>query len=507
MDDKSGYDHVALSESSATFFGLEWQGWYFVFRTIPFGWKASAYLYHTIGLAATCTSYVRSLRVHCSQYIDDRHVGHLSVSRKSLVVPWLWSDLELAEAAVFICAAVLVSLGYFLGLSKSTLIPSRFVRFLGVLVNSELGAFILPMDKKEKFALLREHILSKRTVSVKTLQRLAGKISSFCIAVPAPRLYAREIYRLVKVSGDLREEIHYWRFLDSWEGYLPWLPEHHVHLKVFSDASDFAWAGVICAPGSPSITTRDFWPSVMRHLPFVVKEARALINVLKAGKSLVSNARVDVHTDSLPFLPSWQNQGGKRKLLNDTLKVLHETVLADNSTLSFYLVPSQSNIADPPSREFSDSDCMLSEQPWRRVEQHFGPHTLDLMSLDSNVQVNFQGRPLRHFTPLFTPQSCGVNLFAQSIDHTENAYVFPPFALVGPVLKFLLKSRVNFSIVVPRLFPLPFWWPVLSTHAQEHITLGRKGESDILLFPSSNGNFTTRPLQWDLLVFRVPKSV
>ena len=33
LDDKSGYDHVTLSEDSYTFFGLEWQGWYFVFRT------------------------------------------------------------------------------------------------------------------------------------------------------------------------------------------------------------------------------------------------------------------------------------------------------------------------------------------------------------------------------------------------------------------------------------------------------------------------------------------
>ena len=57
MDDKSGYDHVKLSPTSRTYFGLEWCGWYFVYNTIPFGWKASAYLYHTIGMAAT--SYAR----------------------------------------------------------------------------------------------------------------------------------------------------------------------------------------------------------------------------------------------------------------------------------------------------------------------------------------------------------------------------------------------------------------------------------------------------------------
>ena len=162
---------------------------------------------------------------------------------------------------MFICAAVLVSLGNFLGFSKSTLIPSRIAKFLGFLVNSELCAFILQADKKETFAALREHVLSNRTVSIKTLQRLAGKISSFCIAVPAARLFAREIcratagflksYRLIKFAGVLKKEIEFWRFLDSREGHLSRLPEHHVCLKVFSDASDFARGGIISILGDP----------------------------------------------------------------------------------------------------------------------------------------------------------------------------------------------------------------------------------------------------------------
>ena len=60
-------------------------------------------------------------------------------------------------------------------------------------------------------------------------------------------------------------------------GHLPWLPEYHVCLKVFSDASDFAWGGIISIPGSPPFKTRDYWKPEMLHLPIVVKEARALV--------------------------------------------------------------------------------------------------------------------------------------------------------------------------------------------------------------------------------------
>jgi len=84
MDDKSGYDRVELSEESRKYFGLQWQGWYFVYNTIPFGWKGSAYVYNSIGMAAT--SYIRSLGVPCSQYIEDRHIGQLSPSPESQLV-------------------------------------------------------------------------------------------------------------------------------------------------------------------------------------------------------------------------------------------------------------------------------------------------------------------------------------------------------------------------------------------------------------------------------------
>ena len=511
MDDKSGYDHVEISEESRKYFGLQWQGWYFVYNTIPFGWKGSAYVYHSIGMAAT--SYIRSLGVPCSQYIDDRHVGQLSPPPESRASAEDWSDLEFANAAIFIAAFVLISLGYFIGLSKSSLIPARVVKFLGFLVDSQLCAFLLPEDKKIKFATLREHILANREVSVKTLQRLAGKISSFCIAVPAALLYARDIFRstagftrssrLVRVTGALRKEIEHWRFLDSWEGCLPWLNEKHVVVKISSDASNSGWGGSIVSPGLPPFEVRDYWTSDTRSHPIVVKEALAFVNTLQAGKSLVTNARVDAHTDSLAFLQSWEKQGGRNVQLNDALKKLHETAFALNAVISLKYVPSSANPADPPSRVLSDLDCTLSRKAWRELEQKFGPHTIDLMSLDSNAQIDSKGKTLRHFTPFFTPHSLGVNVFAQTISPAENAYVFPPFVLVGPLLRFLLESELCFSIVVPKLYPLPFWWPILVSRSHARLQLGSKEDLGILLFPSRNASFESRPLPWDLFAFRV----
>ena len=73
-DDKSGYDHLLPTPTSTTMFGLRWDG-YFEYASLPFGWKAIAYVYHSTDLVAT--SYIRTLKVPCSQYINDRHNGKL----------------------------------------------------------------------------------------------------------------------------------------------------------------------------------------------------------------------------------------------------------------------------------------------------------------------------------------------------------------------------------------------------------------------------------------------
>lgn len=70
LDDKSGYDNLFMSESSKPLLGFQWGGHYFCCNTLPFGWKNSAYVYHTKNLHAM--SYLRNKAVSSLLYIDDR---------------------------------------------------------------------------------------------------------------------------------------------------------------------------------------------------------------------------------------------------------------------------------------------------------------------------------------------------------------------------------------------------------------------------------------------------
>ncbi|KAK3742380.1 hypothetical protein QZH41_002606 [Actinostola sp. cb2023] len=127
LDDKSGYNHILLEEPSRAFFGLQWKGWYFVSNTIPFGWKLSAWIYHSTGLVAN--HFFRSIGIPSSLYIDDRHIGELQLGTPGTIplsaTPRDRTKLTNAQDAVYVVAYTLSHLGYTLGLPKCVLTPQK----------------------------------------------------------------------------------------------------------------------------------------------------------------------------------------------------------------------------------------------------------------------------------------------------------------------------------------------------------------------------------------------
>ena len=78
---------------------------------------------------------------------------------------------------------------------------------------------------------------------------------------------------------------------------------------------------------------------------------------------------------------------------------------------------------------------MLTPEMWLYLKRFFGPHSFDLMSLDSNCQRDRNGNALLHLTSLHllpTPGPARVNVFVNPLPARQNICVFPPFTLVVP---------------------------------------------------------------------------
>ena len=125
------------------------------------------------------------------------------------------------------------------------------------------------------------------------------------------------------------------------------------------------------------------------------------------------------------------------------------------------------------------------------------------MALPDNVRYDRAGRPLRFFSRFPCFQALGTNVFSQHIQVNENAYVFPPFVLFGPLIKHLSSVGCPYTIVVPDLIPRKYWRPLLQQSASASFLLGSLGCTNIFLARSGVDAWKPRPLQWDLWVFRV----
>ena len=117
-------------------------------------------------------------------------------------------------------------------------------------------------------------------------------------------------------------------------------------------------------------------------------------------------------------------------------------------------------------------------------QARFGPQTFNLMSLDSNCRRGRNTSLLPHYSPYPTPYSSGVNVFAQTIQMEHNVYVFPPFVLVGPLLRYFFDQRqcFSFTVIAPRLQRHRYWWAILQAMVVDSFLLGRKGDQAVLLF-------------------------
>ena len=90
-------------------------GWIMSYTTWVFGWKASPYVYQTIGMCVT--SYMRNLGIRTLQYIDDRMAAEsksdndpLESSLNGVILP--------CEAVAYCLVEILTRLGYTLSLKN-----------------------------------------------------------------------------------------------------------------------------------------------------------------------------------------------------------------------------------------------------------------------------------------------------------------------------------------------------------------------------------------------------
>ena len=483
IDHKNGYQHVPIHEDSRKFFGVFWEGMYYVFAVLPFGWKSSPLIYHS--LTEALAMYCRSLGIPMLVWIDDM-LGMTEHRCRLLNDEGQFSS---ALRAMVVVSIILFKAGYFLGLLKCSLIPEKIMTYLGIECDSLRGRFAVPEERIAKYLPLLESTMQQENISYSEMEQLVGKLVSLECAVPAGMWYVREQYSamtksgitpyarkglknqtLIPVTEFLREEWNMWIcFLKENKG-SPWktLVNIFMNADVASDASGRTFAGVVKQQGCTDlIVAGEFFGSMLSQ-DIQVKEGEALKQTLQMmvrempeqikGKTLLCKV------DNQALKAIIEKKGSTRMLpLNEIGKQIFWMQQSAEFFLQLEYVRSELNVADKYTRQSPGLEASISEEAFQKISTKLGPFQWDLMASSANVNKDSFGKPLRFFSRYYDHLAEGVNVFSQQLENLEGLFCFPPMPMISMFLKFLQAQRVSCVVVVPRISAS--WYNLLQANA------------------------------------------
>jgi len=491
IDHKNGYQHVPIHKDSWKYFGVHWKGTYYVFAVLPFGWKSSPYIYHTITEAVAM--YCRSLGIPMLVWIDDM-LGMTEQGHKGSLDE---DQFQSALRAMVVVSIILFRAGYFLGLNKCFLIPEKIMTYLGIQCDSLRSRFSVPEERVVKYVPLLCSLTKGEKVSFSQLEKIVGKLVSLECAVPAGMWYTRYQYAAMKQSGvspdspksvkkrtflvvtkELQEEWDMWIYFLQLNSGAAWktLQIVFVQADISSDASGRSFAGIVSRTGSPdSIVAGEFLGEMLTQ-DIQVKEGEALrqtlnMMVIKSPEEIKGKTLV-CKIDNQSLKAVMERKGSTNILALNTIgKQIYWLQQLGDFSLQLEYVKSQDNKADPFTRQSPGIEASLTDLYFQRIWTKMGPFDWDLMATSANVNKTPEGTSLPFFSRYFDMNSAGVNVFSQSLEAVCLPFCFPPEPVISMVLKLLKAQKKSGVILVPGINAL--WVNTLKQYAVETLLVAK----------------------------------
>ena len=348
---------------------------------------------------------------------------------------------------------LLTELGFTIHLEKSILIPTQEITFLGFIINSKDMTIRLTPEKKDKIVNLCSSFKKKTSPSIRELASVIGNLVAAMEAVPYGKLHYRQLEKdkilaLSNSNGIFEHKVHISdKAIDDLDW---WIENVHqskdrlndlpVDLTIHTDASSKGWGATngtqnICGPWEGK--------KIGKHINILELYA-AKLAVMEFKSITCSHIRIMMdNTTAIAYI---NNMGGiKSHECNEIAKSLWEIVIADNIWISAAHIPGKDNvIADYFSRNFECScEWEIPQDTFNDIMSKFGKPTIDMFAS-------------RHNNKLTNYVSWKADTHAFAIDafnmswNKELIYCFPPFSLIGKVLKKMDEDKAEAIMIVPQ---------------------------------------------------------
>jgi hypothetical protein len=454
-DIEKAYYCLPLHPDARPYLGWSWRGKYYMPTCLVFGLSTAPRVFTKI--IRPMMAFMRSLGVRVLGMIDD----------------YMWAEqAERVEGVKEAVRKVLPTLGWTLN-AKCVWEPADEVLMLGMLINTKEFCVRAPAKKIDTAIQAIDTVLtplkngSRFPTPLHFLQRITGLLMSMVLALPAVRVYTRDLYRCIAIAEELREldraqgrgrmarahvhlseaareELEFWRVRLLTHNGLPIdSRETQVEVLLWSDASDVGWGGEAARivvqkkeesqPGiEPSYPVENM---VYGELPTAEiansstrRELIGLLQLARTPKILnqIQGRRIKVLMDSVPALRNLINGGGPKENLTAAVKEWARFCEQYNIHAVYDWIPRAANWrADKASKLYHQQHSFKSNAIEERVRAELGELVGDAWRQRRN---HWLGR-VALFTPMFHQVDARVEMIRSTLE--EAIIVVPEWPAGG----------------------------------------------------------------------------
>ena len=485
IDLKDAYFHIPIYPPHRKFLRFGFEGKVYEYTVLPFGLSLSPRVFVKCTQAAVAPLRQRGVRI--ATYIDD----------------WLTLATSRQEALFHTRQVVdlLSSLGFTINYTKSVLVPTQVIDYIGISLDSRSFTARLSQERIESFLKCVAQFQTGRRVPFAVCLRMAGLMASAISLVRLGRLYMRPFQRWMRSLRIPTACRRYPRVAVTAECVLAlrWWSNRAVLTEgvamgtvlsrkvVTTDASLSGWGATL-----DGMAVRGVWGGGLRTAHINYLELMAVFLALRYFEPHLNGWHVLVRTDNTTTMCYINKQGGLRSRVLHRLA--HKLILwCDEHLLSICAchVPGLMNAgADLLSRgPLRYADWSLHPEVAAQVWDKFGTPEIDLFASAENTKCP-------RFFSITGTSSLGLDALAHWWPRGL-LYAFPPLTLILPTLDRVRSQHLQLilvapawgswrSAITPLLYDRPWQLPLrrdLLTQAGFEIFHPQPGTLDLWVWP------------------------
>lgn len=471
LDLKDAYYSLPINKEDQKFLRFKWKGDLYQFTCLPNGLSCAPRKFTKTLKPALATLHTKgNIAV---AHIDDCYLQGNTYSN--------------CVTNVIDTTLLLDSLGFVVHPTKSRFIPSQEIVTLGFLINSVRMTIKLTAEKANDLKNVCTNLLVSKTLTIREVARVIGKIVASFPGVMHGPLYYRELdtdktsaLKQAKGNFDAQmllseggiNELKWW--IRNVETAYQTLTREEPQHQITTDASLTGWGAEY-----KEVSTGGTWTHLEtgNHINYL--EMLALFLGLQTFAKEITNTHIRLMCDNTTAVSVINHMGTSHSIpCNKLAKQIWEWCLKRGLWISAAHIPGKDNlVADFESRRNQrESEWMLDKAALTDAlhKLHFTPE-IDLFASRTNKQFP----KYASYRP--DPQAFAIDAFSLHWSKLD-FYAFPPFSVIPAVLCKIQNEGGHGVCVLPD-WPTQGWYPkALQMMSQKPIRI--KAYKNLLTLPS-----------------------